>query len=273
MSSRRESPYTFTPGILGGEFDRNRSYKNWRSKGTPDWLLIYTQNGAGRITTSAGSMTTRPGDIILYAPGERHDYATDPAVNRWHLLWVHFTPKPMWRPWLRWPVDSQGVKFLHLEKDEVRASFQLAMRRMLHFSYRKHPNKTEFLANSLEEVLLWAHVTATRGAWLKTDPRIRQAIDYLAANLRQPFRLDQLARHSHLSVSRLSHLFKINTGLTPQQFFEQQRMEHAAQLLRVTGLSIAEVAKEAGYEDAFYFSNRFRRFAQKSPSQFRSRAR
>ncbi len=47
-------------------------------------------------------------------------------------------------------------------------------------------------------------------------------------------------------------------------------MWHASRLLRLTSLGIAEVAAEVGYEDAFYFSNRFRRYAGKSPTKFRA---
>jgi len=46
-------------------------------------------------------------------------------------------------------------------------------------------------------------------------------------------------------------------------------MRHAGQLLRLTGHGIAEVAAEVGYDDPFYFSNRFRRYSEKSPTQFR----
>ena len=56
-----------------------------------------------------------------------------------------------------------------------------------------------------------------------------------------------------------------------QQFVERHRMQHACQLLRLTSLTIAEIAAEAGYADAFYFSNRFRRYAGASPTQFRER--
>jgi AraC family transcriptional regulator of arabinose operon len=269
MKTRAETPYGSNSELYPGEFHRGRSYTNWRPRGTSDWLLIHTQTGSGRITTASGAFSTRPGEVILYAPGELQDYKTDPARGRWHLLWVHFIPKPSWRPWLRWPMGTHGVKSLYLEKGEVRARFVGALRRMIRISRRRLPNAADFAANALEEALLWAHVTAARGAWMRTDPRVRNAMDYLAANLRPPFRLETLARHCGLSVSRLAHLFKTETGVSPQQFFKQQRMGQAGQLLRLTGLSIAEVAAEVGYDDPFYFSNRFHRYAGKSPTQFR----
>ena len=269
MKMRLETPYVSNSELYAGEFHRNRSYTNWRPKGTRDWLLIYTAEGAGRLTTASSEGPTRPGEVTLYAPGELQDYKTDPGAGRWHLLWTHFLPKPSWRPWLRWPLGPHGAKSLHLEKGEIRDGFVGAMRRMIRIFRRRLPNAGDFAGNALEEALLWAQVGASRGDWMRTDPRVRRAMDYLAANLRQPFRFETLGRHCALSVSRLAHLFKIETGSSPQQFFEQQRMWHAGQLLRLTGLGIAEVAAEVGYDDPFYFSNRFRRYSEKSPTQFR----
>ncbi|RYX86345.1 AraC family transcriptional regulator [bacterium] len=91
----------------------------------------------------------------------------------------------------------------------------------------------------------------------------------MSINLKRPFELSGVANHCGLSVSRLSHLFKAHMGESPQQFHERQRLQHATQLLRLTGLSVAEVAQEIGYADPFYFSNRFRRAFGKSPLQFR----
>jgi AraC family transcriptional regulator, arabinose operon regulatory protein len=269
MQARIETPYQPISGLVGDAFQRGPSYTNWRPKGTPDWLLIYTESGSGCITTSRGAFSTRTGDIILYSTNNPQDYKTDPVVGSWHLLWVHFIPRPSWHPWLLWPRGECGVRTLHLKKGEVRDSFAGALQRMIRISRRRLPNASDFAANALEEALLWAHVAAERGTWMHTDARVRQAMDYLVINLRQPFRLETLARHCGLSISRLAHLFKSEIGLSPQQFFEQQRMWHASQLLRVTGLSIAEVADEVGYEDPFYFSNRFSRYSGKSPTQFR----
>ncbi len=181
-------------------------------------------------------------------------------------------PRASWHAWLRWPRNACGVRSLALPGGEVRRSFAAALQRAIRVARRRLPNAADFAANALEEALLWAHLAAGRGDWLRLDVRVRKAMDYLAANVRRPFELEALARHCGLSVSRLAHLFKAEAGVSPQRFFEQQRMRHAAQLLRVTGLGIAEVAAEAGYDDPFYFSNRFRRFAGTSPTRYRLRA-
>ena len=101
------------------------------------------------------------------------------------------------------------------------------------------------------------------------DPRVREALDYLCRHLDQSIPLDALAEHCGLSASRLAHLFREQVAMTPVQFLESQRMRRARQLLEVTGMSVAEVGYEVGYDNPFYFSLRFKKATGKSPRQYR----
>ena len=269
MSPRLNAPNHPVLELFANEFRRGPAYSNVRARGSGDWLLIYTEAGAGRFVSDSGVLDSVPGDAILYAPSDAQNYSTAATAGKWHLLWVHFMPKPHWQVWLPWPVTKCGLRVLHFEQGEEREAFRAAMLRMIHVSRRKIPGASDFAANALEEALLWSNVAASRDQWLAMDPRVRKAIDYLVANLRKPFLLETLALHCGASVSRLAHLFKQQTGASPQQFLERHRMQYACQLLRLTNLSVAEIGSETGYSDAFYFSNRFHRYTSKSPSQFR----
>lgn len=66
---------------------------------------------------------------------------------------------------------------------------------------------------------------------------------YLAAHPEEPFRLESLARHAGLSVSRLAHLFRVQLGVSPKRFTEKIRLDLARRLLERTDLSVAEVAR------------------------------
>ena len=285
-----------TYGILScGNFLRNEGYSHQRPHGSGDWLVIYTSAGSGRILNKSGGMSlTKPGDALLFAPEEFQDYGTALAGaeremeirpetlnvpgthnvsqakdSRWHLQWAHFMPRPHWLPWLRWPLNDKGLRIQQLEEGEAREEFARAMLRMVHFSRRPLPAAQDLAANALERALLWVVAAASRRGM---DARVQQAVDYLAAHSTEPFNLGDVARKCGLSVSRLSCLFRQQTGATPQQFHETQRLALAAQLLRLTNLTIGEIAGDVGYEDPFYFSNRFYRMYKKRPSVFRSEA-
>lgn len=269
MDSRSPTPYNPVAQLVCARAVKGPPYTVWRPRGSDSWHLIYTDGGAGQFSTRLGSVTVRAGEVVLYAPGELQDYSTSPAEDYWDRTWVHFRLRPHWEAWLQWPRCANGLRRLRMESSETHEPLQAALARMLEFSRRSTPGALDLAANALEEALLWTHLAACPTAGAKQDERVRQAAEHLSAHLREPFRLENLAALCGLSVSRLAHLFKQQTGNTPQQFLEQRRMQHACHLLHLTDLSVAEVAREVGYEDPFYFSNRFRRHVGQSPLPFR----
>jgi AraC family transcriptional regulator of arabinose operon len=94
-------------------------------------------------------------------------------------------------------------------------------------------------------------------------------VRHLRAHLNEPPSLPKLAALSHLSVSRFAHLFREQVGLSPLAFLERERLNRAAQLLTLTSRPVARVALEVGYEDALYFSRRFRARYGVGPRQYR----
>lgn len=270
---RVEVPHLRSPrGLVGGEFDRAVDYTNWRPRGSGDWLLIHTVEGAGRVGLPDGrSFTVTPGDELLYAPDAVQDYSTDPGTGRWRLLWTHFEPRPHWRPWLQWPRAAPGIGRLRIDAADAWAETEAALRRMLAVSHRSIPTAVELAFCALEDALLWIHGATPDTPWGRLDPRIRRVMDYLAARPAEPFHLEALARHCGLSPSRLGHLFKAELNVTPQQYAEELRLEQAKRLLAHTGLAVREVATATGFGDALYFSKRFRRHAGSSPRQWRNR--
>lgn len=253
--------------IVCDEFHQRQGYEHKRANGSGDWLLIYTVSGSGTYSSLGKTLCTKAGDVILYAPEQKQQYGT--AGDHWNLLWVHFPSRSSWDHWLDWPRDEAGVRMMSLPGGEVRESLEEALRRMVRLNRRQLTGASELARNALEAALLWARSATSDDPWHRKDGRIRRAVDVMTADMRTPFDLTSLAGVAGLSVSRFEHLFKQTMGCTPVQFLEGHRMDQARNLLRVTTLSVGEIAAEVGYEDAFYFSHRFRRHAGQSPRAFR----
>lgn len=269
--NRTETPHRPVEAIMASEFDQDAGYANWRPRGSGDWLLIYTAEGAGCIAVGDTPHILAAGEAVLYAPVAAQDYRTDETAGRWRLLWAHFHPRPNWRAWIRWPEIGRGVGKLVLPVGEIRRGFEGAMVRTVAALRAAHGDAAEFALNALEEALLWGQRADEGHPQAKLDARVRKAMDYLAARPAEPFRLDELAKHCGLSESRLSHLFRAETGETPQVYGEELRLRLAQQLLVHSGLRVNEVAGETGFADAFYFAKRFKKFAGYSPSEYRAR--
>jgi two-component system response regulator YesN len=74
-----------------------------------------------------------------------------------------------------------------------------------------------------------------------------------------------------LSVSRLAHRFKEETGATLIEYLTWVRIGHAQRLLVETDKSCQKIADEVGYNNQSYFSRAFRRVVGITPRQFRRR--
>lgn len=272
MSEQRSiTPSPQVKSIVCSEFRKGRNYSVWRPRGSGDWLLIYTLAGGGCVTAGGGRQCLSAGDVVLFAPGAKQDYSTAHDAASWHLQWVHFRPRPHWRPWLLWPEIAPltgRVALRGMEAREVGAGFQ----RML-VAHRLGGDCGDDLAmNALEEILIRCARANPGSVSPAKDERVRRALQYLAAHPDEPFLMSRLAAHCRVSGSRLSHLFKEETGTTPQRFSEKLRLDFARQLLAQTNLSIAEVGNEVGFDDPLYFSRRYRRAFGCAPYLDRSAA-
>ncbi|MGP3963156.1 helix-turn-helix domain-containing protein [Nonomuraea sp. 3N208] len=103
------------------------------------------------------------------------------------------------------------------------------------------------------------------------DP-LQRAMAYLAERLDSPVRVADLAALVGVSPSHLSALFRRATGGGVLAHHTALRMAQARNLLDTTDATIADIAREVGYPDPFYFSRHFRRMHEASPTEYRNRA-
>lgn len=108
-------------------------------------------------------------------------------------------------------------------------------------------------------------------ASLSSNEVVSRAQEIILTSFSKELMLTTVAEEIHVSPFHLSHIFRRETGCTFKEYCRRVRMREAARLLSETKIPIAEVARRAGYGDAAYFSQAFRRFAGQSPLEFRRR--
>ncbi len=257
------------PGELAfGFFRSDRPFTTVRRSGTDGWLLLYTVAGHGRFRTAGKEIITGGGDAVLIRPGVPQNYGTVPESPFWQRLWSLFQPPAHWLEWLRWPEPEPGMMILSVQDPLVRSRIKEALLSAVEYSGGRLRRKNDFAMNALEQALLQLD-TINPAAAPQIDFRINKALDYLSRNPAERITLSRLARYCGLSVSRFSVLFRSTVNKTPQQFHEILRLNRAQQLLRLTQHSVAEIGRETGYSDPFYFSSRFKRHTGLSPRGYR----
>ena len=102
------------------------------------------------------------------------------------------------------------------------------------------------------------------------DRRIRRVTSVLDQQYRDPPSIEDLAAVVGLSVSRLAHLFRSETGMSIQTFIRERRLLMAAMLLVQTHERISQIAYSVGFGDVSNFNHAFKRRFSMSPRQYRA---
>lgn len=106
------------------------------------------------------------------------------------------------------------------------------------------------------------------------DERVRQAVDImLSRDLALPFALEELATQLNISQNYLSRIFRSEIRMTPNQYWDRLRIEHARSRLRQPGMRIKEVAIDLGFKHLSHFSKWFKRHVGESPQTVKGESR
>ncbi|MGE4565689.1 MAG: helix-turn-helix domain-containing protein [Victivallaceae bacterium] len=229
-----------------------------RPDGTADWLLMFFLPGA-MVRDGNGDHVLATASGCLWPPGCRHFYGE--LKREWLHSWIHFS----------------GVECEALIREHG-----IAVDRLLPVDYRSAVGHLEYLRVELEhdrsvlpEVLknvfrnlLWEFRRGT-GPAAPIPPRIAEVRQWIERNYRREITLTGLARRARLSVTHFSAEFRRCCGVSPIESVLALRLQEGAYLLRNHNLSIAEIARGAGFRDPFYFSRLFRRRYGVSPREYR----
>ena len=102
------------------------------------------------------------------------------------------------------------------------------------------------------------------------DAKLAETVDYILAHYSRQLPLEDLAQRAALSVAqfdrRMKRIFQISAG----QFIIKTRIDAAAEQLRNSQRTIAEIALNCGFCDQSALTRQFRQLTGLSPSQYRS---
>ena len=92
---------------------------------------------------------------------------------------------------------------------------------------------------------------------------------YMDEHLDEPLTIPMLSRQACLSATTFKEGFRRLYGMPVHTWLRQRRMEHAAELLRSSSLSVLGVAQSVGYGSASQFTAAFRRQYGMAPAMYR----
>ena len=101
--------------------------------------------------------------------------------------------------------------------------------------------------------------------------RFHEILKYLSENYRSQLSLCMLSEKFGISADHISRTFSSKMGCTFVRYLHYLRVEHAKTLLRISDMSILEIAYESGFSDQCTFNRVFKETENMTPKEYRSR--
>ncbi len=232
--------------------------------------LIYMVDVQGYYEDAKGTKSVlRSGDVVWIHPGLAHAYGPDEGRS-WTQIYL-ILEGSHWEQWAQEGVLNIRQPVTHAEPVDY------WYRRMADlFQPREVYDKAATLRMTGATIQLVTDLLATQDdahrsaddRWLAESQRLlgeRLAVESLTPQ--------QVARQVGLSYESFRKRFAEKTGVSPGQFRQRRRIEHACAAIYQGSANFKDLADQLGFCDVFHFSKTFRQITKETPSDFRRRVR
>lgn len=237
------------------------------------YLFHYILSGTGTLLaddTKGRTQTyqVRSGQGFMLFPGQITTYIADSNVP-WEYIWVEFDGLRITEALSMTNLSKNSPIYRPSEK-ELRDKLAEELMYISH-----HPKESPFhlighLYLFLDYLIQSAHSAQLVSSSKMSDYYIKEAINYIEQNFQNNISIEDVAAVCGINRSYLGKIFKKSTGQSPQEFLMNYRMVKAAELLKLTSLSIADIGSAIGYENQLHFSRAFKNIYGVSPREWRN---
>ncbi len=237
------------------------------------FLFHYVISGSGTLLAdnSKGETETyhiRSNQGFMIFPDQTNTYIAD-EKNPWEYIWLEFDglrvksilemagiteDHPMYRARYKDIREEMYGEMKYIVEHTASSPFHLIGHLYLFLDY---------FVRSISETKL------TTGNKLR-DFYVQEAVAFISNNFQNDINVEMIADKCGLNRSYFGKIFKEVVGKTPQEFLMTYRMAKAAELMKITSMSIADIGKAVGYENQLHFSRAFKNVYKIPPREWRN---
>lgn len=237
------------------------------------YLFHYIISGTGTLmaddskgVTQTYSVKSMQGFMIF--PNQITTYIADKDLP-WEYVWIEFDG-------LRVKSILESAGFTP-DAPIYKARFKDLREEMMHEMLYMTQNRNSSPFHLIGHLYLFldyltrssARTRIQQGSQLR-DFYINEALHFIEHNFQNDISVEDIAAVCGLNRSYFGKIFKKAIGKSPQEFLLNYRMAKAAELLKLTQLSIGDISNAVGYENQLHFSRAFKNIYGESPRTWRN---
>ncbi|MDB9741351.1 AraC family transcriptional regulator [Akkermansiaceae bacterium] len=215
--------------------------------------IVATLEGEGQVLVDNEWIHLPKGKACLLPPFVDNSIKT--ISDNWRFTWVKY-------------IEAEDVNCVATSLSPVLADFDArplshACMGLYHTNLTKNTSTASLWVELIhKQVLLFAAPNIE-------DKRIWRLWIQVEKNLAHPWTLKEMANITNMSAEHLRRLCQKQFGRSPKEQLCFLRMRQARYLLSVSKMKVETIAHQIGYQDAFHFSNTFKKITGYRPSEVR----
>ncbi len=222
----------------------------------PLYLFQYTVSGYGNVILDGQTYRVEQGSAFLVDIPSSHRYFLPKSSESWEFYFILFRPSNLENRWQELIRRISRVPSIPPDSSVIR-SLQDAYHAGINNRITDGYLASSIVYRIMMELFRFSTIrTKEKESW---PTAVREAAQELETRYRQIQSLDEIAAGAGLSKYHFVRVFRKFSGFTPIEYLTKIRVERSIDLLRGTGLSVDEVAKEVGYAGGSYFIKVFRK--------------
>lgn len=237
--------------------------------------FLYVSEGYGIVVVDNRHYTARPGRLFIFPPFRLHKVHVDASEsNQYYRTTMHIEQTSVVAALRDFP--RQQAQFAALADSNVPAQvYDLSERAEMMTCILDQFCEREGSHTLASEV---AFVVMQIMAFLPAQPQAplqpqhtlaAQIMQWVENHYHEKFSLDELASAVGLSRSYTSRIFRQQTGGSIHEYLLTRRIKKSCDLLRMSPLSIEEIAQKVGFSEMTYFITCFKKLIGQTPLQYR----
>ena len=245
-----------------GHIFAQRGRKISRPKGREDWLLFYVAKGSERFILD-GEADAGEGSFIFFKPHERQEHICLNDASEFY--YVHFSAPD--------DFDLFGFESSTVYSAKPSTKVRDLFESILDELQRKQVCYERICVIKLLDIL----GILARRAENPNNPQRRYAdqisfiIQLMNRDYDKNYSLEEYADMCKMSKFHFLRIFKETVGISPVEYRNKLRIEHAKDLLEDESIPIGEVGTRVGYTSSSYFCDAFKKKTGLSPAAYRQK--
>ncbi len=256
-------------GIMGisvvssGHIFAHKGRKISRPEGRDDFLLLYIAKGTEHFYLDKEADASE-GSFIFFRPHEKQEHIYE-EEKVGEFYYVHFNaPKDF---------DLFGFESSRIYSVKPGTRVIDLFEDIINELQTKEPYYEMFCASKLFNIL----ALLMRKTEKESTPKGRYfnkisfAITIMNKEYHINHTLDDYAKMCYMGKYHFLRVFKDITGLSPLEYRNKIRIDHAKELLTDSDIPVNEISEKLGFSSPVYFCDAFKKKEGVSPSQYRKR--